>query len=67
MDGRRIAEVALVFGERRWIEEAQALLGLGELLLDEIVRVGAHQPLGKIVGLDHEEPVPGERGPGRVT
>src|SRR5262249_52003999 len=36
VDGRGIAEVALVFGERRRVEEAQALLGLGELLLDEI-------------------------------
>src|SRR5215468_3552086 len=28
VDGRGIAEVALVFGERRRVEEAQALLGL---------------------------------------
>jgi hypothetical protein len=62
--GRRVAHIALVFGERRRIEEAQALLGLGELLLDEEVRIGAHQMLGEIVGLDHEEPVPGERAPG---
>jgi hypothetical protein len=63
MDGRGIAETALVLGERRRIEEAQALRGLGELLLDEIVGIGAHQPFGKVVGLDHEEPVPRERAP----
>jgi hypothetical protein len=63
VDGRRIAETALVLGERHRIEEAQALGGLGEFLLDEIVGVGAHQPLGKVVGLDHEEPMPGKRAP----
>src|SRR5260221_3837926 len=63
VNGRGIAEIALVLGDCRRIEEAQALLGLGELLLDEIVGIGAHQPLGKIVRLNHEEPVPGESVP----
>ena len=38
-------------------EEREALIGLGELLLDEEVRVGAHQPLRHRRLLDHEEPV----------
>src|SRR5499427_8457009 len=63
VDGGRIAEIALVLGERRRIEEAQPLLGLRQLPLDEIIVVGAHQSLGKIIGLDHEEPVPGEGAP----
>jgi len=63
VDSRAVAEIALVFSERGGIEEAQALLGLGELLLDEIVGIGAHQPLGKIVRLDHEKPMPGESAP----
>ena len=52
-----------LYSASRRVEETQALRGLGELLLDEIVGVGAHQPLGEIVGLDHEEPVPGEGAP----
>ena len=63
MNGFRIAEAALVFGERRRIEEAQTLLGLRELLLDEPVRVRTHHALGQIVGLNVEEPVPGEHAP----
>src|SRR5262249_57830847 len=58
-----VAEIALVFGERGRIEEAQALIGLSELLLDEIVGIGTHQPLGKIVRLDHEKPMPRESAP----
>src|SRR5205807_362467 len=45
------------------IEEAQTLLGLSKLLLDEIVGIGTHQPLWKIVWLDHEKPMPGESAP----
>ena len=64
VDRLRIAEAAHEVRERRRIEEAQALLGLGELLLDEPVGIGAHHLLGQVVGLDVEEPVPGERRPG---
>jgi hypothetical protein len=63
MNGRRVAEIALVFHQRPRIEEAQALRGLGELLFDEKIRICAHQPFGKIVRLDHEEPVPRESPP----
>ena len=63
VDGRGIAEVTLVFGERARIEEAQALRSLGEFLLDKIIRVRTHQALRKIVRLDHEEPMPRERAP----
>ena len=63
VDGRAVAEIALVFRERGRIEEAQTLLGLSKLLLDEIVGIGTHQPLGKIVWLDHEKPMPGESAP----
>src|ERR1700720_4831710 len=64
MDSRRVTEIALVFGKRARIEEAEALPGLGELLFNEIIWIGAHQPFGEIVGLNHEEPVPRERAPG---
>src|SRR5207249_2451670 len=63
VDGRAVAEIALVFRERGRIEEAQTLLGPSKLLLDEIVGIGTHQPLGKIVWLDHEKPMPGESAP----
>ena len=62
-DGFRIAEAALVFLQRLLAEEPQALLGLGELVLDEPVRIGAHQLLGHRRRLDVEEPVPGKRRP----
>src|SRR5579864_2855643 len=39
MHRRRIAEIALVLGECRRIEEAQALFGLRQLLLDEEIRI----------------------------
>ena len=31
---------------------------------DSAFRIPAHQPLGQIIGLDVEEPVPGEGAPG---
>ncbi len=63
VNGFRIAEAAFVFGKRRRIEEAQPLLGFRKLLLDEPVGVRTHHALGQIVGLNIEEPVPGERAP----
>src|SRR6185437_4634452 len=63
VNGRRIAEAALVFGQRIVVEKAQALLGFSELLFDEPIRIGAHHALRKIEGLNIEKPVPGKCAP----
>jgi hypothetical protein len=57
VDGGGVAEAAHVLAERLLPEKAQAFFGFGELAGDEIVGIGAHQPLREIERLDHEEPM----------